>query len=340
MKALRNIVLLLFLAGGAIGACVAYMAFLAPNINAGKRVVLNIPTGATYSDVLQLMTQKEILKNTWSFGLVAELKKYPTAVKSGHYVFTPKMNNRQIVNMLRAGIQEPVQLIIYNVRTKEDFASLVGRTLELDSADVAEKLFSDSFTHALGLDTNTILTHFITDNYEFWWNTSFDGFMKKMTRANEKFWNASRLAKADALKMSKTEVVTLASIVEKEVMKSKEAPTVASVYLNRLRINMPLQADPTLVYATRDFDARRVTNFHKEVESPFNTYKYTGLPPGPIYMPKQSMIDAVLNAEKTNYLYFCASPDMSGYSIFSSTYENQLKVARAYQKKLNAMNIR
>jgi UPF0755 protein len=231
-------------------------------------------------------------------------------------------------------------LVIYNIRTKEDFASLVGRTLELDSADVAEKLFSDSFTHSLGLDTNTILTHFITDNYEFWWNTSFDGFMKKMTKANEKFWTPARLAKAAALKMSKTEVITLASIVEKEVMKSKEAPTVASVYLNRLRINMPLQADPTLVYATRDFDARRVTNFHKDVESPFNTYKNTGLPPGPIYMPKQSIIDAVLNAESTNYLYFCANPDMSGYSIFSSNYDDQLKVARAYQKKLNAMNIR
>jgi UPF0755 protein len=161
-----------------------------------------------------------------------------------------------------------------------------------------------------------------------------------MEKAYLVFWNEERLAKAAALNMTPEKVTTLAAIVEREVIFDKEMTTVAGVYLNRINIGMPLQADPTLVFALKDFSARRVTNYHKEYDSPFNTYMYAGLPPGPICMPRKKSIDAVLNAEDHEFLYFCANPDLSGYSIFSKSYDNQIKVAAQYRKKMNEMKIR
>ena len=323
-----------------VAACLlAYVAFFAPNINAEKKISVKIPTGSTYADVLQLLKQNNVLKNEFSFTLVSELKKYPAHVNSGYYVFNTGMNNRQIVNMLRAGLQTPVTLVIYNIRTKDEFAGLVGRTLELDSNEVLAKLNDEKFCKTLNTDTANILARFITDNYEFYWNIPFPKFLDKMNFAYRNFWNEERKAKAQALHLSPTEVTTLASIVEKEVIRDKELPTVAGVYLNRLKIGMPLQADPTLVFALHDFSAQRVTSYHKEFDSFYNTYKHAGLPLGPICMPRKKSIDAVLNFEEHKFLYFCANPDMSGYSLFSVSYEDQMKVAAQYRRKLNAMNI-
>lgn len=318
---------------------VAYVVLAKPNIAVKKRTHIYIPTDSTYTFLLTQLQEKEVLKDVWSFEIVAQLKELPYKIKSGHYVIAPGMNNRQIVNLFRGGLQEPVKLVIYNIRTKEEFSGLVGRTIEADSIKVLETLNSDSFCKTFQLDTVNILSHFIVDNYELWWNTPLEKFWKKMDASHQAFWNQDRLQKAKALNMSEKEIVTLASIVEKEAIFHKEMPTIAGVYLNRLKIGMPLQADPTLVFALRDFNARRVLNYHKDFDSPYNTYKNTGLPPGPICMPRQNSIDAVLNAEQHQYLYFCANPDMSGYSIFSKTYEEQMKVAAQYRKKLNAMNI-
>ena len=322
-----------------IGIRVLYEVFVAANINAEKRVTLKIPTGSTYADVEKILKQNKVLKSELMFSLVSLMKHYPDKVKPGYFVFTNGMNNRQIVNMLRAGLQTPVTLVVYNIRTKEEFAGLVGRTLELDSNKLLAKLNDAGFCKTLNTDTAKILSRFIVDNYDFYWNISEEKFLDKLNAAYETFWNSERKAKAEALNLTPTEVTTLASIVEKEVIRDKELPIVAGVYLNRLRIVMPLQADPTLVFALHDFTAKRVTSYHKEFDSPYNTYKYAGLPPGAICMPRKKSIDAVLNFEAHEYLYFCANPDMSGYSLFSKSYEDQMRVAAQYRKKLNALNI-
>ena len=318
---------------------VLYELLMAPNINTEKRVSVKIPTGSVYADVEKILKQNNVLKSEFTFSLVSLMKHYPDNVKPGYYIFTNGMNNRQIVNMLRAGLQTPVTLVIYNIRTKEEFAGLVGRTLELDSNRLLTKLNDDAFCKTLGADTATILSRLIVDNYECYWNISQEMFLAKLNTAYESFWNSERKAKAASIHLSPTEVTTLASIVEKEVIRDKELPTVAGVYLNRLRIGMPLQADPTLVFALHDFNAQRVNSTHKEFDSPYNTYKYKGLPPGPICMPRKKTIDAVLNYEAHDYLYFCANPELNGYSLFSKTYEEQMRVAAQYRKKLNALNI-
>ncbi len=322
-----------------IAGLAGYVIFIAPNVNTTQNIAVKIPTGSTYNDVLRLLRENKVLKNEAAFDLVCRLKKYPASVKPGNYLFTKGMNNRQIVNMLRAGLQTPVKLVIYNIRTKENFASLVGRTLELDSGEVLATLNDKDFCKGYNLDTNTIMTRIVMDNYEMYWTTSTKKLFEKLEEAYKKFWNNERTRQAADLGLTIAQVTTLASIVEKEVIFDKEMTTVAGVYLNRLKIGMPLQADPTLVFALRDFAARRVTAYHKEYDSPYNTYMYAGLPPGPICVPQKKAIDAVLNAEKHNYLYFCANPDMSGYSIFSATYEEQQKVAAQYRKKLDKMNI-
>ncbi|MFN8323723.1 MAG: endolytic transglycosylase MltG [Chitinophagales bacterium] len=336
---MRKFLLILFLLVILLGAGFAYFVLVMPNIQSDKRVSLKIPTGSNYQQVLQLLRQNKILKSEFSFGLVSQLKKYPQQVKSGYYTFDPSMNNRQIVNILRAGLQTPVKLVIYNIRTKEEFAGLVGRTLELDSNTLLTTLNDTAFCNRLGVDTNQVLSRFVVDNYEFYWNIPQDKFLEKMKVAFQTFWTPERRAKAKVLNLTTAGVTTLASIVEREVIRDKELVTVAGVYLNRLKIGMPLQADPTLVFALRDFNARRVTAYHKEYDSPYNTYMYVGLPPGPICMPRKKSIDAVLNYENHGYLYFCANPDMSGYSIFSETYDDQIKVAAQYRRKLNEMNI-
>ncbi len=335
MRKILIALLVIAIAAGAAG----WWLFLKNNITSSEsQPYVNIPTGSKVADVISLLKEKHVLQSMESFQYAARIKGY-SAVKPGHYVFTRHMTNREILNMLQSGRQTPVKLVIYNIRTKEEFAGLVGRTLEIDSTALLAKLNDPDFCKNYGLDTNTILTHFITDNYEFKWNTHIDGFMDRMDAYYDKFWLGARMAKAATMGYKPSEVITLASIVEKECIFDKELPTVASVYLNRLRINMPLQADPTLVFALRDFDARRVTNRHKEYDSPYNTYMHAGLPPGPICMPKKKSIDAVLDHEDTEFLYFCANPDMSGYSVFSKTLDEQNKVAALYRRKLDEMKV-
>ncbi|MBP7389595.1 MAG: endolytic transglycosylase MltG [Chitinophagales bacterium] len=341
-KAITFFVLLVTIA--LLSGAVATYVFLIDNVQVAgqlqRAISIKIPTGSSYADVLQLLKEKNALKNYQTFEWTCRIKGYDKKIRSGHYVLRSGMGNRALVNLLKGGLQTPVQLVIYNIRTKNEFAGLVGRTLELDSVSLLQKLSNIDFCKKYNTDTNNILSQFIVDNYEFYWNVSEDMFFEKMQRAYNDFWNSNRKKNAASLHLTELQVTTLASIVEKEVIFDKEMVTVAGVYLNRLRINMPLQADPTLVFARRDFTAKRVTAYHKEFDSPYNTYKYPGLPPGPICMPRKKSIDAVLQAESHKYLYFCANPDLSGYSIFSESYEDQMRVAAMYRKKLNAMNIR
>ena len=334
-KFLLTLITLLFIVCGA-----AYWIFFKNNMTSkDSRSIVNIPTGSQMADVMKLLSDNGILQSIQTFQLTADVKGYKT-VKPGHYVFNKSMSNREIVNMLQSGRQTPVKLVIYNIRTKDEFAGLVGRTMEIDSNAFLAKLNDPEFCSSYGLDTNTILALFITDNYELKWNTSPIDFTNRMKGYYEKFWSIERRNRAKEIGYTPSQLTTLASIVEKECVFDKELPIVAGVYFNRLRMDMPLQADPTLVYATRDFNAQRVTQYHKNVESPYNTYKHAGLPPGPICMPKKKSIEAVLSPDHNDYLYFCAAPDMSGYSVFSKTLVEQNKIAIAYRKKLKELNVK
>ncbi|MBK7148528.1 MAG: endolytic transglycosylase MltG [Bacteroidetes bacterium] len=343
MKRSATILMLILLIAVVGGVGIVYV-FVLDNVQLADKtqrtISIKIPTGSSYADVVRILKSKNALKNYNSFEWTCRLKGYDKKIRSGHYVLRSGMGNRAIVNLLKGGLQTPVQLVIYNIRTKEEFAGLVGRTLEIDSVALLSKLSSQDFCKKYQTDTNNILSRFIVDNYEFYWNVSESKFLEKMQKAYADYWNKERKQIATDLHFTESQITTLASIVEKEVIFDKEMATVAGVYLNRLRINMPLQADPTLVFARKDFTAKRVTAYHKEYDTPYNTYKYAGLPPGPICMPRKKSIEAVLHAEVHRYLYFCANPDMSGYSIFSESYEDQMRVAAMYRKKLDAMNIR
>lgn len=325
---------------GGAAAFVALKTFYFSNINPDYRSrVLTIRHGDSFEEVLLKLKEMKVLKNEWSFVLAARIKAYPEHIKPGYYVLAKSLNNRQLLNVLKAGLQTPVTLVVYNISTKEQFASLLGKTLETDSAVFADSLFKSTFCARYDLDTETILTRFIPDNYELYWTTRPAEVFSKLNAGYQAFWKEDRLAKAKQKGLTPVEVYILASIVQRESVKKSDMPLIASVYLNRLKIGMALQADPTLIYATRDFNANRVNATHKEVESPYNTYKHTGLPPGPICMPSKAALDGVLNAPETDYLYFCANPDLSGYSVFSKNFEAHLKIARLYQRKLNALNI-
>jgi UPF0755 protein len=334
-KFLFVVFVLLLIAGGA-----AYWILLGNNIAPSEnRQYINIPTGSQMSDVLKILSDKRILTNIQTFEIASRIKGYKI-VKPGHYVFSRSMSNREIINMLESGKQAPAKLVIYNIRTKEELAGLVGRTLEIDSVAFLAKLNDPDFCAGYNLDTNNIIVLFIADNYELKWNTNIIDFTNKMKFYYEKFWQGVRRDKAHEMGYNPAQITTLASIVEKECVFDKELPIVAGLYLNRLHIGMPLQADPTLKYAARDFDAKRVTQYHREFESPYNTYLHGGLPPGPICIPKKKSIDAVLNPDQNDYIYLCANPDMSGYSVFSKTLAEQNKIAVEYRKKLNELKVK
>lgn len=336
---MRAFLILLLIALLAIGGFALYIGSV-NNINADREsVYINISNHATYDDVIQQLNEKKMLKNTQTFSLIARWKQYDKNIKGGHYVFAKRMNNRQIVNMLKAGLQIPVKFTTYNIQTKEDFAGVVARSLDIDSADILNDLYDEHFCAARNSNTENVIATFIYSSFEMNWNSEKKTLYDSFEVAYNRFWNDERITKANALNLSKNEVAILASIVEKECMAENELPIIAGVYLNRLRIKMPLQADPTLKFAAKEFNAKRVNNGHKAVESEYNTYKYRGLPPGPICLPRKKSMDAVLNAEKHDFLYFCANPDMSGNSVFSKTLAEQNKVAVEYRKKLNALNI-
>ncbi len=336
MKKILAVLILILTIAGAAAYWVLFKNNIAPT---ESRPIVNVPTGSQVRDVTMILAERHIIESWQTFDLAAQIKGFKS-VKPGHYVFNKTMSNREVINMLQSGRQTPVKLVIYNIRTKEEFAGLVGRTLEIDSVVFLAKLNDPDFCAGFNLDTNNILNLFITDNYELKWNTNIIDFTNKMKVYYEKFWQGSRRDRAKEMGYNPAQITTLASIVEKECTFDKELPIVAGVYLNRLRIDMPLQADPTLIFATRDFDARRVTQYHKDFESPYNSYHHTGLPPGPICMPKKKSIDAVLNADQNDYLYFCANPDMSGYSVFSRTLDEQNRIAVQYRKKLDQLKVK
>ena len=296
----------------------------------GKDISLYIPTGADYQYVRNEIYSLNVLKSKKAFNWLAKKMHYDENVHPGRYILTDGMTNQQLINMLRMGYQTPVKVIFNNMRSVEQLAGRISEQIEADSLSIITAIQNNKSVDA---------TTFIPNTYEFYWNTDADEFVEKMLNEYKRFWNESRQLKAKEKKLTQREVSILASIVDKETTKTSEMPTIAGVYINRLNKRWPLQADPTLVYALGDYNIRRVLDVHKDIDSPYNTYKFAGLPPGPICIPSIAAIDAVLNAEKHNYFYFCAKDDLSGYHVFAKTITEHNRNAEKYRKALNKNKI-
>lgn len=339
-----KVVLLVFFIGVLVAAGVGYRYYsmiYSPNVRIENpdSPYFYIYTGSMFPEVVNGLYEQGFIINRSSFEWVAEQKHYPGLVKPGRFRLQPDMSNEALVNLLRAGEQEPVQVVFHNLRTLNDLAARVGGQIEADSASLAALLNNPETMQHYGFSKETFPAMFVPNTYEFWWNTSAEQFVARMATEFKAFWTDERKVQANAIGLTQSEVVTLASIVKAETAKSDEMARIAGVYANRLKKNMPLQADPTLIFGIGDFSIRRVLNVHKEVDSPYNTYKYKGLPPGPINFPGTQYVDAVLNYERHSYIYFCAREDFSGYHAFATSYREHLRNAKKYQQALNARNI-
>ncbi len=309
-----------------------YQAVFAPNTNFEESTkTIYIPSGAVYSDVAKQI--KPLVKDFYSFNKLAEKKGYTTNVKAGRYILKKGLNSNELVNALRVN-NVPVQLTFNNQDRLENLAGRIAQQIETDSIALV-KVFKDSvFLAENGFDNATALAMYIPNKYEFFWNTSAEGFRSRMLKEYKKFWNEKRLAKAKTLELTPNEVTVIASIVQKETAKVDERPRVAGVYMNRYKDGWKLEADPTVIYAikkhTGDWERviKRVLYKDLELESPYNTYQNITLPPGPIAMPDISAIDAVLNYEKHDYYFFVADVENFGYHKFAKTLaqHNQNKV--------------
>jgi UPF0755 protein len=302
-------------------------------------IELFVPTGSNFDDLVVILRESGVLADSEDFEWVADKKSFHDAVKPGRYLIENGISTNDLVNKLRAGDQDPVKMVVSEVRTVDALAGKMSAAVEIDSLTMLTYLNSEDVYLKYGFNKASFPSLFIPNSYEVWWTSSPEELTERMAAEYRKFWTDDRKAKAAGFGLSQSEVATLASIVKAETNNMDEAPTVAGVYLNRIRIGMPLQADPTLVFALGDFTIQRVLDKHKEINSPYNTYKNLGLPPGPINIPNAGYIDAVLNAPRHKYLYFCASPQMDGTHIFSKSYTEHLNNANKYQRALNQRGI-
>ena len=340
----KKILLVALIAGSVLAISMTfyfYQVFFSPNtlVDRDQPYMLKIPTNSVFKNVVDKLFEDKVINDALSFRFVAKTLGYQEAVKPGLYKIDPKMNNLQLVRMLRSGAQVPVRVTFNNIRTKEELSEKITANLEVTSEQFLQLIQDSVYIRKFDFEEETVMSMFIPNTYEFWWNTSPEALFDRMYKEYQAFWTDERKQKAQQLGLTQKEVSTLASIVQAESQKSDERAKIAGVYLNRMKIGMALQADPTLVFATGDFTLKRILNVHKEIESPYNTYKYTGLPPGPINLPDINSLNAVLNAEKHQYMYFCAKEDFSGYHAFAVTYNEHINNARRYQAALNAAKI-
>lgn len=334
--------LFFFIVLAVIAGYILYKTLFTSNVwlNEQPMASVYIPTHSNYEDVKTILYQQGLIIHRKNFEWVARRKNYAGHVKPGRYVVKEGMNNVELLNMLRAGLQTPVMVVFNNVRNVQQLGQRIGSQIEADSASVVSLLSDTAFISRYGFNHFTIPAMFIPNTYEFYWNTSARQFIERMHSEYQNFWNEDRKRKAQEMEMTIPEVITLASIIEKETVKNDEKARIAGVYINRLESQWLLQADPTLVFALGDFTIRRVLNQYKKIDSPYNTYKYLGLPPGPICIPSIASIDAVLNYENHKYYFFCASDDMSGYHLFAENVTEHNRNARRYQRALDEMQIK
>jgi UPF0755 protein len=328
--------------------CFAVAAFLyfiyilfAPNIFplTGGKAFLCIPDSSRFDDVVNRLEKEAKIANATAFKQVASLLRYGTKIRPGRYELKSGMNNFQLVRMLRSGRQTPVQLSFNNIRTKEQLAARLGSQLMADSSSIINLLNDTAFLANYNLNPNTSISLFIPNTYELFWNTNATALFERMNKEYTRFWTDERKAKAEVIPLTQSEVSTLASIVEEETNNKKDRLMVAGLYINRYKMGMPLQADPTVKFALGDFSIKRILFGHLRTNSPYNTYKNIGLPPGPIRVATPNGIDAVLNYSHHNYIYMCASETLNGEHKFAVSWEEHKINAAKYQKELNDRKI-
>lgn len=313
----------------------AYQIIYTPNFLVGKedRMIV-VPNDADFKTVQKILHEGDYVQDLMSFAFLSRIMDYDKKVKPGRFILKANMTNLQAIRVLRLGKQEPVRITFNNVRLLKDLSEKITTNLSMRSDEFEAAAVKFSMSNTYGFNKDNLMCMFIPNTYEVYYNILPDALMERMYDEYVMFWNDERKAKAAQLGLTPVEVSILASIVQAETVKQDEAPVIAGLYLNRLKQDMPLQADPTLVFASGDFALKRVLNEHKEIDSPYNTYKYAGLPPGPINMPRVNCIDAVLNHNMNNYLYMCAKEDFSGYHNFTDNYRQQINNAKRYQRAL------
>ena len=303
--------------------------------NVKKTGMLYIPTGSGFQQVVDSLNRGDYLKNLASFQWVAARKSYPERIQPGAYRIKEGWSNNNLINLLRAGIQSPVKVTFNNIRFREDLAARLAYYLEPDSAAFLSALNNDKIASDYGFTRESFPMLIIPNTYEIYWNTSPAKFLERMKWEYDHFWNETRKKMAADLELTPLQVVTIASILQEETNKNDEKSRMAGVYINRVKRGWLLQADPTVKYALGNFQIKRVLTEYLSVDSPYNTYKYAGLPPGPINFPDIASVDAVLNAEHHNYMYFCAKEDFSGYHNFAQSLTEHNRNAARYQNALN-----
>lgn len=332
--------LILFLLISVLGISFSFYAFqviYTPNILVEKdNRLLIVKEGATFKDIQKELHEGSYVQDLVSFSFLAKLTGYDDQIKPGRYVLRKNMTNLEALRVLRSGKQEPVRITFNNVRLIGDLAEKITRNLVMSPEEFEAALINFAMTNTEGFNKDNILAMFIPNTYEVYMNISPEALVKRMHGEYEKFWSEERKLKAKNVGLSRLEVSTLAAIVQAETIKPDEAPKIAGLYLNRLRKGIALQADPTLVYAVGDFSLKRVLNEHKQIDSPWNTYMYPGLPPGPINLPEINSIEAVLNFFPSDYYYMCAREDFSGYHNFTNSYKEHMSNAIRYQRALTA----
>ena len=308
-------------------------------------VTAKVPTGAHNAEQLIFVDRDDTADSIrtksalgWRWDVYNKVLSFHP--RTGRYRVLPEMSCLELYRILRNGTQEPTRLVIPTSRTMEKLAAVLSHNLMVDSAEIAMALTDSTYLAHRGYTKATIPALFIPNTYEVYWDISVDKLMERMERENNRFWTAERKAKAQACGLTHEQVATLASIVDEETANDGEKPMIAGLYLNRLRLGMPLQADPTVKFAVGDFSLRRILNKHLKVESPYNTYLVAGLPPGPIRIASIAGLEAVLNHSEHNYLYMCAKEDFSGTHNFAATLSEHYKNARRYVRALNAKGIR
>lgn len=337
-KVLLLIVVVILIAGAALTVHF-YNMFTAP-VSTCQDYRIYIRPADTQESIINSITESDHQANTKGLVYLLDRRNYSSSIHTGCYTVKSGATPKQVADMLSSGSQTPVRLTINSTRTVSQMARSIASQLMIDSVAVATRLTDKSYLDSLGYTPATVFCMIIPNTYEVYWNTSADALIKRLLKERDRFWNEQRRSKAGSIGLTELEVMTLASIIEEETTKADELATVAGLYMNRLKRKMPLQADPTVIFALGGERPKRVLKEHLEVNSPYNTYKHAGLPPAPIRFVNTRSIDAVLNYAKHNYLYMCAKEDFSGYHNFTSSLSQHNANAARYQRALRQAGIR